>query len=49
MKIVVAIYSPFRAWCIPDASLDRLRECDFAGMLGKAEEMVAAAEASSQR
>jgi len=25
MKIVVAIYSPFRAWCIPDASLDRLR------------------------
>jgi len=30
-------------------SLDRLREWDFAGMLGKAEERVAAAEASSQR
>jgi len=25
MKVVVAIYSPFRAWCIPDASLDWLR------------------------
>ena len=30
-------------------SLDRLREWDFAGMLGRAEENVAAAEASSQR
>jgi phosphoglycerate dehydrogenase-like enzyme len=25
MKIVVAIYSPFRAWCIPDANIDWLR------------------------
>jgi phosphoglycerate dehydrogenase-like enzyme len=30
MKVVVAIYSPFRAWCIPDASLDALRG-DFPG------------------
>ena len=30
-------------------SLDRLKEWDFAGMLGTAEEKVAAAEASSQR
>jgi phosphoglycerate dehydrogenase-like enzyme len=26
MRILVAIYSPFRSWCIPDAQVDWLRE-----------------------
>ena len=25
MKVVVAIYSEFRSWCIPEAEVDRLR------------------------
>ena len=27
MKILVAIYSPFSSWCIPDVWLQRVREC----------------------
>jgi phosphoglycerate dehydrogenase-like enzyme len=28
MKILVAVYSPFASWCIPDAQVERLR-CEF--------------------